>query len=59
MIKLLKSAKTGGRGGGRTNDRPGTDHVTWWPMRVLEEKKTAYNGAKQHTRRQTDGHGNY
>ena len=36
--------------GGRTNDRPGTDHVTSGPMRHLE--KTAHDGAD----RQTLGH---
>ena len=38
-------------GGGRTNERPGTDHVTSGPMRGL--KKTASNGANK----QTSGHG--
>ena len=40
----------GGREGGRTNDMPGTDHVTSGPKKCL--KKTAYDGADRQT-----GHG--
>ena len=36
---------------GGTNERRGTDHVTWGPMRGL--KKTAPDGANRHTDRQT------
>ena len=44
-----------GRGeGGRTNERPGTDHVFSGPMRGL--RKTAPNGANRHPGRQTHTH---
>ena len=39
-----------GGGGGRTNERPGTDHVTSGQMRALKKNCTRW-------RRQTDGHG--
>ena len=39
--------------GGRTNERPGPDHVTSGPMRGLEKK--LHSMAQNH--RQTDGHG--
>ena len=42
----------GGRGGGGTNKRPGTDHVISGQIRGLEENCT--NGAEP----QTDGLGN-
>ena len=42
------------REGGRTNERPGTEHVISWPMRGL--KKTAPDGADRHKDRH--GHGN-
>ena len=56
MLKLPKSAKTaekgregGGVGVGRTNDRPGTDHVTRGPIRG---QKKLHTMAQKH--RQTD-----
>ena len=43
LERLRTTEKKGGREGGRTNERPGTDHVISGPMRVLE--KTASHGA--------------
>ena len=43
------------REGGRTNERPGTDHVISGPMRGLE--KTVFDGADNQTNKQTHGHG--
>ena len=43
-----------GREGGRTNERPGTDHVTSGPMRGLEKNCTRW---RRQTHIQTDGHG--
>ena len=40
--------------GGLTNERPGSGHVTWGPMRGLE--KNAWKGTNTQTDRQTDGH---
>ena len=42
-------------GGVRTNERPGTDHVTSEPMIGL--KITAPDGAQPHNYRTTDEHG--
>ena len=39
-------------GGGKGNERPGTDLVTSGPMRGLE--KNAFDGANKQTKRQTD-----
>ena len=42
LLKKEKKKKKGGGGGGgeggRTNERPGTDHVTSGPMKGLEKK---------------------
>ena len=43
-----------GRERGRTNERPGADHVISGPMRGLEKNCTRWH---KHTNRQTSGHG--
>ena len=53
VAPIQKQAKIeGGREGGATSERPGTDHVISEPMRGL--KKTASNGADKQTYKQTD-----
>ena len=52
--KKLEGGAAGVVGGGKTNERAGTDHITSGLMRGLGKKKNAPNGANRHPDRQTD-----
>ena len=52
--RVSKFPSLQGREGGRTNERPGSDHLISGPMRGLG--KNCPNGADRHTHSQTDGH---
>ena len=49
--EVKKKNEEGGGEGGRTNEKPGTDHVTSGPIKGLE--KTATDGTDTQTSRQT------
>ena len=54
-FRVSKFPSFQGRGGGRTNERPGTNHVTSGPMRGFEKKLHLMVQTNRQTDRQTHG----
>ena len=48
-----------GREGGLTNERPGSGHVIWGPIRGLEKNRMGRGQTDTHTHTHTHGHVNY